>query len=146
EIPGARGFDQWKDEWTSRLLPRIRDCLVDQMNASRRLGDFATVERHAATLLQFDPLSEDAVRGIIESRAWVGDRSSALKTYEAYAAQLAEVLGARPSPEVVRMVCLLREGQRPDRPRAVGEPSARRERRMQAETIFGRSREFSLLY
>src|SRR4029077_3425026 len=100
EIPGARGFDLWKDEWTSRLLPRIRDVLVRQMEASRRLGDFATVERHATMLLQFDHLSEDGVRGIMESRAWVGDRSRALNVYEAYNAQLAEVLGARPSPEV----------------------------------------------
>jgi DNA-binding SARP family transcriptional activator len=146
EIPGARGFDQWKDEWTSKLLPKIRDCLVRQMEASRRLGDFVVVEKHATKLLQFDPLSEDGVRGIMESRAWVGDRSRALSVYDAYSARLAEVLCARPSREIVRMAGLLREGQQADRVRAVAEPSARRERRMEAETIFGRSHEFSLLY
>lgn len=146
EIPGARGFDQWKDEWTSRLLPKIRDCLVRQMEAGRRLGDFVTVERHATILLQFDPLSEDGVRGIMESRAWVGDRSRALSVYEAYSTRLAEVLCAQPSREIVRMADLLREGQRANPARAVAEPSARRERRMEAETILGRSLEFSLLY
>lgn len=146
DIPGARGFDQWKDEWTAKLLPRIRDCLVGQMDAGRRLGDFATVERHASTLLQFDPLSEDGIRGVMEARAWVGDRTSALKAYDAYVGQLAEVLGARPSPDINRMASLLREGHPPARPGHVSEPTGRRERRMEAETIIGRTREFSLLY
>ncbi|HYK09814.1 MAG TPA: AAA family ATPase [Gemmatimonadales bacterium] len=146
DIPGARGFDQWKDEWTSKLLPRIRDSLVRHMDAARRLGDFPTVERHATTLLQFDPLSEDGVRGVMEARAWVGDRSGALKTYESYIAQLAEILDAQPSPDMIRMATLLREGHQPRRPNAVAEPYSRRERRMEAETIIGRTREFSLLF
>ena len=146
DIPGARGFDQWKDEWTSKLLPKIRDSLVHRMDAARRLGEFATVERHATTLLQFDPLAEDGVRGVMEARAWVGDRSGALKTYERYVAQLAEVLDAQPSPDLIRMATLLREGHQPRRPAAVSEPYGRRERRMEAETIIGRTREFSLLF
>lgn len=147
EIPGARGFDQWKDEWTARLLPRIRDCLVRQMDAGRRLGDFASVEQHANMLLQFDALGEEGVRGVMEARAWVGDRITALKVYDAYVAQLAEVLGARPSPEVIRMAGLLREGRAPvRRARTTTEPSGRRERRMEAERLVGRTREFSQLY
>lgn len=146
DIPGARGFEQWKDEWTSKLLPKIRDSLVHRMDAARRLGDFATVERHAATLLQFDPLSEDGVRGVMEARAWVGDRSGALKAYESYVARLAEDLSAEPTVEMVRMATLLREGHHARRPNAVSEPYGRRERRMEAETIIGRTREFSLLF
>ncbi len=146
DIPGARGFEQWKDEWTSKLLPKIRDSLVRRMDAARRLGDFATVERHAATLLQFDPLSEDGVRGVMEARAWVGDRSGALKTYESYVTRLAEDLSAEPTIEMVRMATLLREGHHARRPNAVSEPYGRRERRMEAETIIGRTREFSLLF
>lgn len=147
EIPGARGFDQWKDELTAKLLPRIRDCLVRQMDAGRRLGDFASVEHHANVLLQFDALSEDGVRGVMEARAWAGDRTTALKAYDTYVAQLADVLGARPSPELVRMAGLLREGRAAVRSaRAVSEPSGRRERRMEAERIVGRAREFSQLY
>ena len=147
EIPGARGFDQWKDEWTSKLLPRIRDALVRRMDGGRRLGDFAQVERDATQLLQFDPLSEDGVRGVMEARAWAGDRSSALKAYDAYAAQLAEVLDAKPGTDMARMATLLREGHAPSgRLRSGSEPSARRERRMEAETLIGRTAEFSALY
>src|SRR5207248_1248913 len=47
ELPGAVQFEQWKDEWRAKLMPRIRDCLVRRMDAGRRTGDFATVERQA---------------------------------------------------------------------------------------------------
>ena len=146
ELRGARGFEEWRDAWAARLYPRIRDCLVKQMDAGRRIGDFASVEKHAHVLAELDPLSEDAVRGIIEARAWVGDRSNALKAFHRYATRLALELEAKPSPELVRSIDLLREGQRAaPRPTADGVPP-REERRFEAETIIGREREFSVLY
>lgn len=148
EIPGTPSFEQWKDEWRAKVMPRIRDCLVKQMDAGRRIGDFATVERHAQLLYELDPLSEDAVRGLMEARAWVGDRTNALKTYGRYATQLGEELGAKPGADLARMAGLLREGRpslsRPDdgdRP-----ATARQEKRFEAETLIGREREFAVLY
>ena len=147
EVPGAVQFEQWKDEWRARLMPRIRDCLVKQMDAGRRTGDFATVERHAQVLLDLDPLSEDAVRGLIEARAWVGDRTNALKAFGRFEARLAEELGAKPSADLVRIADLLREGRRTaPRPTGAGQVSERCERRFEAETLIGREREFSRLY
>src|SRR5438552_14840340 len=126
DVPGAVQFEQWKDEWRAKLMPRIRDCLVRQMDAGRRIGDFETVERHAQVLLELDPLSEDAVRGVMEARAWVGDRSNALKVYRRFEAQLATELGARPSADLARIAALLREGRRPaPRPAAPGEEIGR---------------------
>ena len=145
EVPGAVQFEQWKDEWRARLMPRIRDCLVKQMDAGRRTGDFATVERHAQVLLDLDPLSEDAVRGLIEARAWVGDRTNALKAFGRFEARLAEELGAKPSADLVRIADLLREGRR-RAPHPAGQVSERCERRFEAETLIGREREFSQLY
>jgi DNA-binding SARP family transcriptional activator/tetratricopeptide (TPR) repeat protein len=146
DLRGARGFEEWRDAWAARLFPRIRDCLVSKMDAGRRIGDFATVERYAQVLEDLDPHSEDAVRGIIEARAWVGDRSNALKAFTRYASRIAQDLDAQPSPELVRVVDLLRQGQRAaPRPTADGVPP-REERRFEAETIIGREREFSVLY
>jgi len=145
EVPGAVQFEQWKDEWRARLMPRIRDCLVKQMDAGRRTGDFATVERHAQVLLDLDPLSEDAVRGLIEARAWVGDRTNALKAFGRFEERLAEELGAKPSADLVRIADLLREGRR-RAPQPAGQVSERCERRFEAETLIGREREFSQLY
>jgi predicted ATPase/DNA-binding SARP family transcriptional activator len=150
EIPGAPSFEQWKDEWCAKLTPRIRDCLVRHMDAGRRIGDFATVERHAQLLYELDPLSEDAVRGLMEARAWAGDRTNALKMYARFALRLEEDLGAKPSADLIRMAALLREG-RASVPRlrdAEGDEtrSAWHERRFEAETLIGREKEFAVLY
>src|SRR2546426_2621262 len=147
EVPAAAGFEQWKDEWRARLGPRIRDCLVKQMDAGRRIGDFATVERHAQVLHDLDPLSEDAVRGLMEARAWVGDRTNALKAYARFEERLREELGAKPSAELVRVADLLREGRRAtSRPRSPEQRPERQERRFEAETLIGRERDFARLY
>src|SRR5689334_8583757 len=152
EVPGAVQFEQWKDEWRAKLMPRIRDSLVKHMDAGRRIGDFAAVEKHAQVLLELDPLSEDAVRGVMEARAWVGDRSNALKAYARFEARLAEELAAKPSADLARIANLLREGRRAaPRPATTGgtgavQVSERQERRFEAETLIGREDEFARLY
>lgn len=146
EVPGAPSFELWKDEWRARLAPRVRDCLVRRMDAGRRIANFVAVERHAQALYDLDPLSEDAVRGLMEARAWAGDRTTALKVYARFEAQLAEELGAKPSADLARMANLLREGRRtPPRPPG-GQVSEPRERRVEPEALVGREREFSHLY
>jgi DNA-binding SARP family transcriptional activator/tetratricopeptide (TPR) repeat protein len=146
EIPAARPFEEWKDEYRARLIPQLRDCLVRQMDAARRIGDFPTVEKHAARLQELDPLAEEGVRGIMEARAWASDRSGALKAFGRYEAQLAEELDAKPSADLIRMADLLRDGRRAPRPAVAGYPPERMERRFEPETLIGREREFSVLY
>ena len=147
EISGARPFEDWKDEYRVRLIPQVRDCLVRQMDAARRIGDFPTVEKHATRLQDLDPLAEEGIRGVMEARAWASDRSSALKAFARYEARLAEELGAKPGPELVRMADLLRDGRRsPSRPVVAGYPPERADRRFEPETLIGREREFSVLY
>jgi DNA-binding SARP family transcriptional activator/tetratricopeptide (TPR) repeat protein len=147
EIPEARSFEDWKDEYRARLIPQVRDCLVRQMDAARRIGDFVTVEKHATRLQDLDPLSEEGIRGVMEARAWASDRSSALKAFARYEARLAEELGAKPGAELIRMADLLRDGRRsPSRPVVAGYPPERADRRFEPETLIGREREFSVLY
>ena len=150
DIPAARPFEDWKEECRARLLPQVRDCLVRQMDAARRIGDFVTVERRAERLQELDALAEEAIRGVMEARAWAGDRSNALKAFAHYEAQLAEELGAKPGADLVRMADLLRDGRRSTpRPVALGappQPSELMARRFEPETLIGREREFSVLY
>src|SRR6266516_6208117 len=83
----------------------------------------------------------------MEARAWASDRSSALKAFARYEAQLADELGAKPGPELVRMADLLRDGRRPaSGPAAAGSLPERADRRFEPETLIGREREFSVLY
>ena len=146
QIESARPFEDWKDEYRARLIPQIRDCLVRQMDAARRIGDFPTVQRHAERLQDVDPLAEEAIRGIMEARAWASDRSGALKAFARYEAKLDEELGAKPGPELVRMADLLRDGRRPTGARPVpGYPPPRTDRRFEPETLIGREHEFSVL-
>ncbi len=146
DIPTARPFEEWKDEHRARLVPQMRDCLVRLMDAARRIGDFATVERHATKLQELDPLSEEGIRGVMEARAWASDRSSALKAFARYETRLAEELGAKPGADLVRMADLLRDGRRGPRPAVAGYPPPRVDRRFEPETLIGREREFSVLY
>jgi DNA-binding SARP family transcriptional activator/tetratricopeptide (TPR) repeat protein len=150
EIPAARPFEDWKVECRARLMPQVRDCLVRQMDAARRIADFATVERRAERLQELDALAEEAIRGVMESRAWAGDRSNALKAFARYETQLAEELGAKPGADLVRMAELLRDGRRTTpRPAAPGAPAPASQvmaRRFEPETLIGREREFSVLY
>src|SRR5207245_10443512 len=143
----SRPLSDRMDDYRARLHPQIRDGLVRQMDAARRIGDFPTVERHAARLQDLDPLAEEGIRGIMEARAWASDRSGALKAFARYEAQLAEELGAKPGPELVRMADRLRDGRRaPSRPVTPGYPSERADRRFEPETLIGRERELSVLY
>ena len=146
EIPAARPFEEWKDQYRAHLLPQVRDCLVRQMDAARRIGDFATVERRAERLQQLDPLAEEAIRGVMEARAWAGDRSNALKAFARYEAQLAEELGAKPGADLARMADLLRDGRRSSPRPAVTGITEVAPRRFEPETLIGREREFSVLY
>jgi DNA-binding SARP family transcriptional activator/tetratricopeptide (TPR) repeat protein len=146
EVPRAPAFELWKDATRARLLPRVRDCLVRHMDGGRRLGDFTTVERHAEVLLDLDPHSEDAVRGLMEARAWVGDRSNALKVYARFEERLREDLDAKPSAPLARVAHLLREGRPAARPDAPGEPAPKPEKPFRAEHLVGREREFSVMY
>jgi len=145
DIPAARPFEEWKDECRARLLPQVRDCLVRQMDAARRIGDFATVERRAQRLQELDPLAEEAIRGVMEARAWAGDRSNALKAFARYEAQLAEELGAKPGADLARMADLLRDGRKTSPGAAAPAPEIMA-RRFEPETLIGREREFSVLY
>ena len=146
QIESARPFEDWKDEYRARLITQIRDCLVRQMDAARRIGDFPTVQRHAERLYDLDPLAEEAIRGIMEARAWASDRSGALKAFARYKARIAEELGARPGPQLLRMAELLRDGRRSTpRDSIAGHPPELVDLRFEPETLVGREREFSIL-
>src|SRR6266480_3572801 len=145
EVPRARPFEDWKDQWAAKLQPRLRDCLVKHMDSGRRIGDYAAVERHAQVLFDLDPLLEDAVRGLMEARAWVGDRTDALKIFGRYEERLAQELGAKPSVDLVRMADLLREGKRSPTRLPAPDEALTMQRRFEPEMLIGREREFSVL-
>jgi len=146
ELSRTPGFEHWKDATAAQLSPKIRDCLVRRMDAGRRIGDFESVEKNAQILESLDPLSEDALRGLMEARAWAGDRTGALQAFTRIGNRLSEDLGVTPSADIVRMATLLRAGRRPSPRPKEGDLPPREERRLEPELLIGREKEFSALY
>src|SRR6266550_4051574 len=124
-------------------FPRRDRSKIGRMSIARVWSrKFATVWS-----ARWTPRAGEGIRGIMEARAWASDRSGALKAFARYESQLAEELGAKPGPELVRMADLLRDGRRsPTRPVTPGYPPERADRRFEPETLIGREREFSVLF
>ena len=74
----------------------------------REAVDLATI---AARL---DPTSEAAHRALMRGHAELGEVASALRAFETYRANLAEELGADPSPETRKLHLQLLRGAPPD--------------------------------
>src|SRR6185503_19263117 len=89
---------------------------------------------------------EEAIRGIMEARAWASDRSGALKAFARFEARLADELRAKPGSDIIRMAELLRDGRRSPAHASVSHHVTRTSRRFEPETLFGRKHEFSVLY
>ncbi|MEO7986828.1 MAG: AAA family ATPase, partial [Gemmatimonadales bacterium] len=108
DIPGANEFGMWKDRQQARLLPSIKDALVLLIDRCRRNGDTRQIEQLADRMLGLDELSEEAIRAMMEARAFAGDRVGALKIFEAWKEKLDKELGAAPSDHIEGIATQLR--------------------------------------
>jgi DNA-binding SARP family transcriptional activator/tetratricopeptide (TPR) repeat protein len=111
ELPDAIDFSHWVDRIRARILPIIHARLVRRLDEYRRIGDSTLMMRTADQLQRLDPLSEEAVRALLESRAMAGDRIGSLRAFEAWRSRVAEELGASPSYDLERLVERLRRHQ-----------------------------------
>ena len=78
-VPDAEPWDHWRDGMVAKWQPAIRDALLSRIDRSRRQGNTRAMETLADALLLLDDLSEDGVRAKMESRAFAGDRLTALQ-------------------------------------------------------------------
>lgn len=144
EVADAGPWDQWRDGLSAKWQPAIRDALLARIDRSRRQGNTRAMEVLADALLQLDDLSEDGVRAKMESRAFAGDRLTALQIYESWRVKLADELGAQPSELVAGMALRLR---RRGWERESGEhiPSVRTDQ-WKDRPFVGRAKEYEVLY
>ena len=144
EIPDADEFLRWKDRKQARLLPAILKAMIVLIDRCRRTADSRTMERLADRMMALDPLSEDAVRAKMESRAFDGDRLTALRVFEEWKGALARELGALPSDLVEGIAIRLR---RRGWERAVTDkiPSVRTDQ-WRGRPFIGRQAEYRVLY
>ena len=104
-------FMQWKDAQQARLLPLLHRGLAHRIDVCRRRGDSRQLELLGERLQRIDPLSEEALRALLESRAMAGDRIGALRLFDRWRVRLADELGAEPGPQLQRMAERLRRGR-----------------------------------
>jgi DNA-binding SARP family transcriptional activator/tetratricopeptide (TPR) repeat protein len=143
-VADAAPWDQWRDALSAKWQPAIRDALLARIDRSRRQGNTRAMELLADALLTLDDLSEDGVRAKMESRAFAGDRLTALQIYEDWRVRLADELGAQPSDLVAGMALRLR---RRGWERTSGEniPSIRTDQ-WKDRPFVGRAKEYEVLY
>ena len=143
-VPDAGPWDQWRDGLAAKWNPAIRDALLARIDRSRRQGNTRAMEVLADALLLLDDLSEDGVRAKMESRAFAGDRLTALQIYENWRVRLADELGAQPSDLVAGMALRLR---RRGWERTSGEhiPAVRTDQ-WKDRPFVGRAKEYEALY
>lgn len=98
-LPDAPDFDAWASvqrEWWHRRVETLFGALArGQLEAGLVGGAVETAlrwSRHA-------PLNEAAHRALMEAHALAGDRTAALRAYDAARAVLADELGVEPAPE-----------------------------------------------
>ena len=144
DIPDAEEFLRWKERKQAYLLPAIIKAMIVLIDRCRRTADSRTMERLADRMMVLDPLSEDAVRAKMESRAFDGDRLTALRVFEEWKESLARELGAVPSDLVEGIAIRLR---RRGWERSVHDtiPSVRTDQ-WRGRPFIGRQAEYRVLY
>lgn len=143
-IQDAEPWDHWRDGMVAKWQPAIRDALLARIERSRRQGNTRSMEVLADALLLLDDLCEEGVRAKMESRAFAGDRLTALQIYEDWRVRLADELGAQPSDLVAGMALRLRR-RGWERTSSEHIPSVRTDQ-WKDRPFVGRAKEYEVLY
>jgi tetratricopeptide (TPR) repeat protein len=104
-------FEDWQSgqaEYFRRLFAGALERLVE---ARADAGEFETALPHARRWLALDPLNESAQRAIMRLLAGMGDRSGAIRQYEACVQILRDELGIRPQPETEELYQAILHGE-----------------------------------
>ena len=98
-LTDAPEFEIWltaERERLAQLYSRVLSALVEEHRAAGNWLDVIAVARRA---LAHDNLQEPMTRALMEAHARLGERSEALRQYDALRATLARELGVEPLPE-----------------------------------------------
>jgi WD40 repeat protein/DNA-binding SARP family transcriptional activator len=102
-VPKAPLFEEWALRERERLRLALEGVLERLVQGHIARGEYKRAIGFAQRWLAADPLREAAHRALMELYAWSGDRSAAVRQYEACAQVLKEELGVEPSPETAEL-------------------------------------------
>lgn len=95
----APDFELWLISARARLAETFLSQVTEGIAALNRSGSWREAAALARQALAHDPLHEPLVRALMEALARLGERSEALRQYEALKVALERELGASPAPE-----------------------------------------------
>ena len=97
EIDQVPEFDEWRERQHARLLPAVEKGLVTLADHARRSGDLSGLGHYASRLLLLNDLSEAGIKARMEAYALSGDRITAIRAYDEWAARLRSEVKATPT-------------------------------------------------
>ncbi|HEX5818164.1 MAG TPA: BTAD domain-containing putative transcriptional regulator [Gemmatimonadales bacterium] len=107
-VSDAPEFERWLDGERRRLHDAAANAAWLRADALRAAGDPAGAARLARWAHERNPDDELALRRLMQCLDACGDRSGAIRAYEAFAGRLAGEFGAEPSSETVTLMQRLR--------------------------------------
>ena len=103
-------FEDWLRARRGELLEDVVNALLRVTRLEADRGAYAGALSHARRALELDPLCEEAHRQVMWCLAAIGQRSSALRHYEAARQLFAEELGVDLEAETARLRSVVGEG------------------------------------
>jgi DNA-binding SARP family transcriptional activator len=107
-VSGAPEFERWLDAERARLRERAAAAAWQLAEREAARGDASVAIHWGRWAAARTPDDEGAMRRLMQLHIRLGDRTSAIRTYEQLAARLAEDYGIEPSPETRDLVAALR--------------------------------------
>lgn len=110
--PFLHGSDDeaWQLVYRSRLASKFKRLLTLLAQAATARGDGAAARALLERGLEFDPLAEDLVRGLMRELIASGEQAAALAVFERCREAIAQRLGAKPAPSTLALVAHIRGG------------------------------------
>src|SRR5205085_2769540 len=107
-IKDASQFDDWMTAEREHWRRRSVEVLLNRADELLAAGGVAAALELGERALELDRESEAALRALMRGLTLAGDRSGALKRFEAFAARLERELGTEPAPETRALAAQVR--------------------------------------
>jgi TolB-like protein/DNA-binding SARP family transcriptional activator len=110
-ISGAPDFDRWLEDERSRLKQRAGEAAWGLAEARQQDGDASAAAKWARLAASFSPGDETSLRRLVALLDDLGDRTAALRAFEAFAWRLEQQYELEPSAETRSLVARVRARQ-----------------------------------
>ncbi len=142
-IKGASQFDDWMTSEREHWRRRSVEVLLWRADELLAGGDVAAALELGEQALELDRESEAALRALMRGLALAGDRTGALKRFDAFAARLERELGTAPAPDTRALAAQVRLERTWRLPK--GGAAASTEEEPRRAPLVGRARELAQL-